>query len=329
MESLYGSFSNIEDPKTWTPPPRSGGHRGRYLWTDAFGVVNFLTMHGEYKRTGNDTAGDDRYLVLAARLIETVHDVLGRNRDGRSRLRGATDANPLSGGLRIGKTDACGPDGDGQYHHYLTVWMFALNRMAKASGDLKYNRQAIELAKAIHPKFFVDRAAARPRMIWKLNMDLSEPMVKSEGNLDPIDGFVVFRLLQDTAMEAGDGAFLAEEIDDYRRTMERKGEHFVSSDPLDLGMTLWTAHWFSAQERWAADLAGKCFEQICQSPLCQSPRQQHRTVIIKLTDDSRQFVRDQSILGAQHPISVGFSRIWNLHGHPMPVGGERGKRTHS
>ncbi|CAP91314.1 Pc13g02450, partial [Penicillium rubens Wisconsin 54-1255] len=262
MESLYGSFSNIEDPNTWTPPPRSGGHRGRYLWTDAFGVVNFLTMHQEYKRTGNDTTGDDRYLVLAGRLIETVHDVLGKTRDGRSRLRGATDENPLSGGLRIGKTDARGPDGDGQYHHYLTVWMFALNRMAKASGDLKYNRQAIELAKAIHPRFFVDRAAARPRMIWKMSMDLSEPLVKSEGNLDPIDGFVVFRLLQDTAMEAGDGAFLAEEIDDYRRTMERKGEHFVSSDPLDLGMTLWTAHWFSGRERWAADLAGKCFEQI-------------------------------------------------------------------
>ncbi|KAJ5789482.1 uncharacterized protein N7518_006493 [Penicillium psychrosexuale] len=235
MESLYGSFSSIEDPKSWTPPPRSGGHRGRYLWTDAFGVINFLTMHSQYnKRSDNDIVGDDRYLVLAGRLIETVHDILGRNRDGHSRLRGATDENPLSGGLRIGKTDAHGPDGDGQYHHYLTVWMFALNRMAKASGDLKYNRQAIELAKAIHPKFFVDHAAARPRMIWKMSMDLSEPMVKSEGNLDPIDGFVIFRLLQDTAIEAGDGAVLTEEIDDYRRTMERKGEHFVSSDPLDL-----------------------------------------------------------------------------------------------
>ncbi|KAF9250745.1 hypothetical protein DTO013E5_9112 [Penicillium roqueforti] len=262
MESLYGSFSSIEDPKSWTPPPRSGGHRGRYLWTDAFGVINFLTMHSQYKRSDNDIVGDDRYLVLAGRLIETVHDILGRNRDGHSRLRGATDENPLSGGLRIGKTDAHGPDGDGQYHHYLTVWMFALNRMAKASGDLKYNRQAIELAKAIHPKFFVDRAAARPRMIWKMSMDLSEPMVKSEGNLDPIDGFVIFRLLQDTAIEAGDGAVLTEEIDDYRRTMERKGEHFVSSDPLDLGMTLWTAHWFSERESWAADLAGKCFDQI-------------------------------------------------------------------
>jgi hypothetical protein len=265
MESLYGSFTSIEDPSEWKPPPKSGGHRGRYLWTDAFGVINLLTMHNEYNKYGANKHSDNRYLVLADRLVETVHDVLGRHRDGHSRLPGATDANPLGGGLRIGKTEDSGSDADGQYHHYLTLWMFALNRMTRASGDIRYNQQAIQLAKAIHPKFFIDRAASRPRMIWKMNVDLSAPMVKSEGNLDPIDGYVVFRLLQASALEAGEGECLAEEVGDYRRTIDRKGEHFVSSDPLDLGMTLWTAHWFSEHERWAAELAGKCFEQICQS----------------------------------------------------------------
>jgi hypothetical protein len=57
--------------------------------------------------------------------------------------------------------------------------MFALNRMAMASGDMKYNRLAVQLARAIHPKFFVDRKAARPRMIWKMSMDLSSPLVNS------------------------------------------------------------------------------------------------------------------------------------------------------
>ncbi|KAJ5084546.1 hypothetical protein NUU61_009125 [Penicillium alfredii] len=261
MESLYGSFTSISDPEHWTPPPRSGGHRGRYLWTDAFGVINLLTMQKEYSRAGGGSVHDGRYLILARRLIEAVHDILGRTRDGRSRLPGATDLNPLGGGLRIGKTDERGSDGDGQYHHYLTVWMFALNRMAKASGDIAYNRQAVELARAIHPRFFVDRAAPRPRMIWKMAMDLSAPLVASEGNLDPIDGYVVFRLLQAAAVEAGEGEVLAEEIADYKRVMDRKGEHFVSSDPLDLGMTLWTAHWFS-DEDWAARLSGRCFEQI-------------------------------------------------------------------
>lgn len=266
MESLYGSFTSISDPEHWIPPPRSGGHRGRYLWTDAFGVIDLLTMHKEYNRVGGGSVHDDRYLILARRLIETVHDILGRTRDGRSRLPGATDLNPLGGGLRIGKTDERGSDGDGQYHHYLTVWMFALNRMAKASGDIAYNRQAVELARAIHPRFFVDRAAPRPRMIWKMAMDLSAPLVASEGNLDPIDGYVVFRLLQAAAVEAGEGEVLTEEIADYKRVMDRKGEHFVSSDPLDLGMTLWTAHWFS-DEGWAARLSGRCFEQICQCAL--------------------------------------------------------------
>lgn len=263
MESLYGSFSSITDPEHWTPPARSGGHRGRYLWTDAYGVINLLTMHKEYRSAGGESAADDRYLVLARRLIETVHDILGRTRDGRKRLPGATDDNPLGGGLRIGKTDERGPDGDGQYHHYLTIWMFALNRMAKASGDLSYNRQAVALARSIHPRFFIDRAAARPRLVWKMAMDLSAPLVSSEGNLDPIDGYVVFRLLQAAAVEAGDGEVLADEIADYKRVMERKGEHFVSSDPLDLGMTLWTAHWFSEKEAWASALARRCFEQIC------------------------------------------------------------------
>lgn len=267
MESVYGNFSDITDPGNWTPPLKSGGHRGRYLWTDAFGVINFITMHKEYNIAGGASAKDDRYLVLARRLIETVHDVLGHTRDGSSRLPGATDTNPLGGGLRIGKTDESGPDCDGQYYHYLTIWMFALNRMAKATGDIQYNRQAVELARAIHPKFFVDRTSKRPRMVWKMAIDLSAPLVSSEGNLDPIDGFVVFRLLQAAAMEAGEGEVLSEEINDYRRVMQRKGEHFVSDDPLDLGMTLWTAHWFSGREGWAHNLSARCFDQLCQSCL--------------------------------------------------------------
>ncbi|RJE18246.1 hypothetical protein PHISCL_09420 [Aspergillus sclerotialis] len=262
MESLYGNFTDIQDPESWTPPMKSGGHKGRYLWTDAFGVINLLTMHQEYTKVTGTPAGNDMYLVLARRLVETVHDVLGRTRDGLSRLPGATEENPMGGGLRIGKMDERGPDGDGQYHHYLTVWMFALNRMSLASGDPKYNQQAVALAKAIHPRFFLNRESNRPRMVWKMAMDLSKPLVASEGNLDPIDGYVIFRLLQAAAMESNDGPVLAEEIKDYERVMQRKGEHLVSSDPLDLGMTLWTAHWFSEKEEWAKRLSVRCFEQM-------------------------------------------------------------------
>lgn len=288
MESLYGSFSNIKDPEQWTPPTNSGGHRGRYLWTDAFGVVNFLTLHQEHAKiaaaagsasvSGSGSAPGintaDKYLILARRLVGSVHDVLGRTRDGKTRLPGATDENPLGGGLRIGKLDETGVDGDGQYHHYLTLWMFALNRMSLATGDPLFNRQAVALAQAIHPRFFVNRTSTRPRMVWKMSIDLATPLVPSEGNLDPIDGYVVYRLLQASAMAmvgGGEGSnvgsdkprVLDEEITDYKRVMERKGEHFVSSDTLDLGMTLWTCHWFSDKEKWASKLAERCFQQIC------------------------------------------------------------------
>ncbi|KAL4984231.1 hypothetical protein BDW68DRAFT_190653 [Aspergillus falconensis] len=271
LSTLYGplSPSSISDPSTWTPPKNSGGHKGRYLWTDAFGVLALLTLHAESNRNSNSNTNDssNHYLALAARLIETVHHTLGRNRSGSSPLPGATESNPLGGGLRIGKIDESGSDGDGQYHHYLTLWMFALNRMSMATNDPKYNQQAIALAKAIHGPFFINRGSDRPRMVWKMSMDLSRPLVASEGNLDPVDGFVVFRLLQaaECHFEGGEkgegGTVLEDEIEDYARVMKRKGEHFVSSDPLDLGMTMWTVHWV-IEEDWAQRLAERCFEQI-------------------------------------------------------------------
>lgn len=260
MEAVYGAFSSVSDASTWTPPLKSGGHRGRYLWTDAFGVLNFLTLDKECSRTNKTEGG--RYLIFAQRLIETVHDVLGRTRDGHSRLPGATDLEPLGGGLRIGKNEEYGPDGDGQYHHYLTMWMFALNRMSMATGEPSYNRLAVSLARTIHPRFFLEREAARPHMVWKVSMDLSRPLVASEGNLDPIDGFVVFRLLQATSLKFGDGSVLEKEIDDYQRVMARKGKHFMSADTLDLGMTLWTAHWFASKESWSSDLLDRCISQL-------------------------------------------------------------------
>lgn len=104
--------------------------------------------------------------MLAAILVETVHDILGRTRDLSARLPGASEQCPLAGGLRIGKTEATGADGDGQYHHYLTIWMFALNRLSLATGESSYNDQAVALAKAIHPAFVYQRDAPQPRMVW-------------------------------------------------------------------------------------------------------------------------------------------------------------------
>jgi hypothetical protein len=252
MKQVYGPLPSSSSSGTpWRPPEKSGGHRGRYLWTDAFGVVNFLTLYRE--------TGEERYLDCARSLVTTVHDVLGRTRDGRSRLPRATEAEPLAGGLRIGKTEEHGRDGDGQYHHYLTLWMFALNRMTLATGDPTFNNSAISLARAIHPNFFVNRDTSSPRMVWKISMDMSRVLVHSEGNLDPIDGYVVFKTL---AAASGKADTLKDEIEDYAKVMQRKGEHFASEDMLDLGMSSWTSHWLRGKEEWATVLAKRCTRQL-------------------------------------------------------------------
>jgi hypothetical protein len=68
------------------------------------------------------------------------------------------EAHPTIEGLRIGKKlnerksdepydERLEWEQDGQYFHYLTKWMHALNRTTEVTGDLRYNRWALELAK--------------------------------------------------------------------------------------------------------------------------------------------------------------------------------------
>jgi hypothetical protein len=262
MKIVYGNFDHLSEEAAhkWTAPdkPGAGGHRGRYLWTDAFGLVNLITLSRE--------TSSPVYLTLAKQLAHTVHDVLGRTRDGTARLPRATDAEPLKGGLRIGKQSEHGADGDGQYHHYLTLWMFALNRLALATREQEYSQLAVQLAKAIHPHFIIrsdDHAGGSSsalRMVWKISSDMDTVLVPSEGSLDAATGFVVYRLLQRTAEHLhGPPGALASEIADYRQLMHRKGRLHASRDPLDLGMGLWMCHFFR-DEDWAITLGSQSLE---------------------------------------------------------------------
>lgn len=254
MRPVYGPLDiTPEQAKTWTAPssPGAGGHKGRYLWTDAFGVVNLLTL---YKETSNPT-----FLELAKSLVRTVHDVLGYTRDGRSRLPGATDEEPLGGGLRIGKMEEGGMDGDGQYHHYLTLWMFALNRLAVAAGEKGWNDLAVQLAVAIHPHFVYRSTSRRLGMVWKVSMDLKSVLVGSEGHLDGATGYVVYTLLRSTATHFDPQAMvLDKELKDYQEIMTRDGKRGLapSSDTLDLGMGLWMCH-IARSEDWAQTLGAE------------------------------------------------------------------------
>lgn len=217
----------------------------RYLWTDAFGVCNFL---GLYRQTG-----EERYLGFAVELVEQVHHILGRHRKDDPRqgwISGLPEKegedHPTRGGLRIGKIlNERGPDEppdarlewdqDGQYFHYLTKWMHALYRMGRETGEYNYLRWAAELAATAHNSFTceIPRGGSK-RMAWKMSIDLKRPLVSSMGHHDPLDGLVTYLELQAAeGMEARDRASLAMPIADT--TEMCKGARWVTDDPLGIG----------------------------------------------------------------------------------------------
>lgn len=115
------------------------------------------------------------------------------------------------------------------------------------TGNKWYNDQAVSMAKAVLFRFMTNVSAKRPRMFWKLAMDLSRPLVHSEGNLDPIDGYVMYKRLQETS---DNHHVLDEEIAALKKIVDDKVEDYSSLDPLDLGMTLWTVHWLVPEPTW-------------------------------------------------------------------------------
>jgi len=219
----------------------------RYLWTDAFAVCNFLELYHQ--------TGDEIFKQLALKLVDQVHNILGRHREDDSRrgwISGLDDQegkmHPTRGGLRIGKKmDERKPadpfderlewDRDGQYFHYLTKWMHALNRVSRVTGDSIYNRWAIELAKTAHARFtYVPPSGGQKRMFWKMSIDLSYPLVPSMGHHDPLDGFITYNQLQAGAAKNSEKSRrpdLDTETADMADICE--GNRWATDDPLGIG----------------------------------------------------------------------------------------------
>ena len=232
----------------------AGNEPRRYLWTDAFAVCNFL---GLYEETGKNDFKD-----LALQLVDQVHGVLGRHRpdDPRTGWISGLDEergrlHPTRGGLRIGKQlqergsnepfdERLEWDRDGQYYHYLTKWMHALNRVSESTGNLRYNTWAVELAKTAHAGFVYAPPYGRSkRMYWKMSIDLSRPLVPSMGQHDPLDGFVTYNELQATLEEGlreTIGRDLRAEILDMASIC--KGKNWATDDPLGIGGLLSDAY---------------------------------------------------------------------------------------
>ncbi|KAI5803492.1 hypothetical protein DFH27DRAFT_652645 [Peziza echinospora] len=268
LANIYGPWpSTLEETEKWIPRPLTDAHRGRYLWTDSFAILDFVTLAylSKYDNDQQQPSPSPLYLSLATRLLTYTTSILSTTHSG-------PPYTPLpNGGLRIGKPTAHGPDQDGQYYHYLLVYLFTLNRLSLATSHTSHNTRALHLAKHIHKHFTAHTSFPdRPHITWKLDETLSYPLSGGrEGNVDPIMAYSVFRLLQSTGAAAEkENVHLAPEIAVYESIVKRKVEHgWTSSDMLDIGMTLWSCHWFCGEEgeEWAdmlCETAAECAETI-------------------------------------------------------------------
>jgi hypothetical protein len=180
----------------------------RYLWTDAFGLALYVSLYRE--------TGEQRWLDDARQLVAEVDQVLGRTR-----------------GYRIGEA----ADRDGQYFHYLAMWLYALACLGE--HEPAYREKGISIAKDIHRPFVLPGRG----VIWKMEEDLSAPYPGyGLGAMDAFDGYVSYRLLGEHE--------LASEIAEMRAMMERQYETLHIDQDLGLGMMLWLAHFFP-DEDWA------------------------------------------------------------------------------
>jgi hypothetical protein len=205
---LLRDVSYVLQKLAWMRAERIWPNGLRYLWTDAFGVVLYVSLCR--------ALGEERWLEQAEQLVADVERVLGRRR-----------------GLRIGEA----PDRDGQYFHYLAMWLFALARL----GELKpeYRARAVALARDIHPAFVIPGRG----VIWKMKEDLSGPYPGyGLGAMDAFDGYVSYRMLDEEA--------LSSEIAEMRTLIDRDWRTLDIEQDLGLGMMLWLSHFFP-DEPWA------------------------------------------------------------------------------
>lgn len=209
----------VLDKLAWMREREIWPNGSRYLWTDAFGVIVLVSLYREL--------GSERYLDEACSVVAEVERVLGREK-----------------GLRIGEA----PDRDGQYFHYLAMWIYALDRLGRV--DPAYRSRALELVREVHPHF------VRPGVgvYWKMKEDLSEPYPGfGLGALDPFHGYVVYRLLDENE--------LAVEIAEMKALADQTVKALHVTQDLGLGMMLWLGHFFP-RRRWAALQRHRCLEML-------------------------------------------------------------------
>lgn len=205
----------------------------RYLWTDAFGLVLLVSLYKELN--------EDQYLKQAEWLVAEVDRVLGRVR-----------------GIRIGEA----ADRDGQYFHYLAMWLYALAVLGKFIPT--YQDKGVELVEQIHNRFVIPNKG----VIWKMNETLDAPYPGyGLGALDAFDGYISYRMLDESS--------LLHQIGDMKKLIDQTAFDLTITQDLGLGMMLWLTHFFPNEE-WAKIQKSRCvsmLDHMWQEPgyFCREP----------------------------------------------------------
>ncbi len=248
MQSIMSDFSASTGLSNNTRESR------RYLWTDAFAVCNYLEL---YRHSGKQS-----FLRLALKLVDQVHQTLGKHRSDSDHIgwlsgldEEKAQLHPTWGGLRIGKQlneiqpgdpvdESLQWEQDGQYFHYLTKWMHALNRVSGVTRKSVYNQWALELAGVAHAAFtYTPATGGTKRMYWKMSIDLSRPLVDSMGQHDPLDGLITYLQLETTTKGFSDlpkELSLKTEIEDM--VVMCAGKNWATQDSLGIGGLLTDAY---------------------------------------------------------------------------------------
>lgn len=260
MEFVYGEVESPSFPKGLGPNEAgiSLGSR-RYLWTDAFGVLNYVSLAMKSEDRGSQLE-KKQYLQAAKKLIDETLFSLGNPMSDAYPM--AEKENGQYKGLRIGKVHARqesdpGMQFDGMYWHYLDKFLFALQRYSKCARDESYLQKATTIINDVHSNFFVPNRGFH----WKLNTDLTRIRgMDANPSHDVVSAFVVYNLIN---MEGGN---LSKEIRELRPVVERYFTEMSSRevvmetrDSLGLGMHLWTLQWLVNQG--PQDFC--CYENTC------------------------------------------------------------------
>jgi hypothetical protein len=216
-----------------------------------------------------------------------VHHTLGQYRGDDSRvgwISGLSERegedHPTRGGLRIGKRlterrpdqafdERQEWDRDGQYFHYLTKWMHALDQVTRSTGKPQFNVWARELAETTHQAFtYLSPSGGLRRMYWKMSIDLQRPLVASMGQHDPLDGYITYVQLLSTAAglpQADASPKLKDEIRQVQ-AMIVAGD-LGTDDPLGIGGLLMDAYRMEQLQRQEAAMDSRLLETVLAAAL--------------------------------------------------------------